>query len=125
MEQILRKIADKHDFQIRQIRHLTGGDINHVYAIETSNKRYVAKLNSATKFPGMFEAEAKGLRLLKATNSFRVPEVIAFGELDTTSYLLIEYIDPIKGSINQWSDFAEKLVKLHQTSTDHFGVRSQ
>lgn len=122
MEQILQKIADTNNLDVRKIWQLSGGDINSVYAIETPTKTYVAKLNSASKFPKMFEAEAKGLHLLNTTNSFKIPEVIAFGELDTTSYLLIEFIAPGNGTISHNRDFAQRLVVLHQTSNENFGL---
>ena len=40
-------------------------------------KHFFLKENNAAAFPGMFEAEKKGLDLLKKAGAFIVPEVIS------------------------------------------------
>lgn len=70
----------------------------------------------------MFTAEAKGLQLLKNSNSFIIPEVIATGEIGATSYLLMEYIPKGTPKIKFWELFAKNLTKLHQNTQARYGL---
>lgn len=100
---------------------LSGGDINDVCLVQTSNRKVVTKINSVSKFPGMFEAEAKGLYALKQYGTFVIPEVIYVDVFDDTSFLILEYMDSGKKSNNFWKIFGEKLAALHRDSTPFFG----
>ena len=75
-----------------------------------------------TKIPGMFRAEAQGLEILRNSQSFRIPEVIAIGDFQNTSYLLMEYLPEGKKNKNFWYDFASNLARLHQNSDTYFGL---
>ena len=99
-----------------------GGDINSVFLLNCIAESFVVKMNLASKFPVMFEAEAKGLQLLEATKGFKIPKVIAHGALDSYAYLIIEFISPGRPSTHFWDDFAEKLVALHKISQPQFGL---
>ena len=46
---------------------LGGGDINAAYRLNTAGGPFFIKVNSAARFPGMFEKEAAGLDLLAST----------------------------------------------------------
>ena len=65
---------------IEAIKPLSGGDINQVFLITTANQKMVVKLNNASQFPRMFEAEAKGLQALRESSAFTIPDVLHFGE---------------------------------------------
>lgn len=82
----------------------------------------MAKLNDADRFPGMFQAEARGLQLLKNTQSFRIPEVIAADRVGNTSYLLMEYLAKGNKTKNFWQHFASSLAELHKNSAPYFGL---
>lgn len=123
MNSILKKIALKQNLKLENAKSLQGGDINEVFLLECGSEKYVIKINEASKYPNMFEAEALGLKLLQVTNSFKIPKIIAAGVEGNTSYLLLEYIST--GSTYQvfWKDFAYCLVKLHQTTKNNFGLK--
>ncbi len=123
MNSILKKIALKQNLKLENAKSLQGGDINEVFLLECGSEKYVIKINEASKYPNMFEAEALGLKLLQVTNSFKIPKIIAAGVEGKTSYLLLEYIST--GSTYQvfWKDFAYCLVKLHQTTKNNFGLK--
>tara|TARA_R110002072_G_scaffold4384_16_gene30802 strand:+ start:2184 stop:2876 length:693 start_codon:yes stop_codon:yes gene_type:complete len=70
----------------------------------------------------MFEAEAKGLQLLKNTNTFKIPEAISYGETEKHSYLLLEYINPGTKSPNFNNTFGHQLAAMHQNTASHFGL---
>ena len=103
----------------KNIQLLTGGDINLVYHCTFDKQDLVIKLNSANKFPNMFEKEKKGLELL-AKSSFKIPKPLAFGTLENFDYLVLEYIQP--GSSINWEIFGFKLAQLHKITHSQFGL---
>jgi len=103
----------------KNIQLLTGGDINQVYHCTFDKQDLVVKLNSANKFPNMFEKEKKGLELL-AKSTFKIPKPIAFGTLENFDYLVLEYIQP--GSSINWEIFGFKLAQLHKITHSQFGL---
>ncbi len=101
---------------------MSGGDINDVYMLSTTKGKVIVKINIASLFPEMFAAEAKGLKELKSSNTFRVPEILGFDTIDNTSFLLLEYINTGQPSGDFWTVFGEKLALLHQQSSPCFGL---
>ena len=100
---------------------LTGGSINRVYLLHTSEAEKVIKLNHANKFPGMFPAEMEGLKALKETKTFDVPEVYSCGEISEQAYLLLEYKKESPQKSDFWKQFAEDLSAMHKVSATEFG----
>ena len=119
---ILAKIAEENNLDLTNSKPLSGGDINDVFLLNCTSEKYVVKINSASKFPGMFEAEAKGLQLLSNSKSFKIPTVLGFGTIENTSYLLLEYLAEGTKSKDFWQQFAENLARLHKTTQPHFGL---
>jgi len=99
-----------------------GGCINHAMKVETSSGNFFLKWNDAKCYPEMFEAEAKGLSLLKSTNAIGIPEVIGTDEEDGNSFIILEFIEAGKGEKNFWPDFGTALAHLHKHSSDYFGL---
>lgn len=79
------------------------------------------RVNKATVFPKMFLAEAKGLQTLAGAKVFRIPQVMAYGEIANESYLVLEYIYTQHPTTNFWKTFGIKLAQLHQHTNDTFG----
>lgn len=122
MQAVLAHIATQHNLNLLHATPLAGGDINKVFQLQCIEGNFVVKLNNATQFPGMFEAEKKGLHLLASSQSFEVPEVIVTDTINDTSYLLMEYINSGSKKNTFWEDFGIQLALLHQTTQDHFGL---
>ncbi len=122
MNAFLQKISATHDLNLLEARPLSGGDINEVFLLKSTSQNYVVKINNADRFPGMFKVEAKGLQLLNLTCSFKIPQVIAYGTIENSSYLLLEYIPTGSPSQSFWDVFGENLVKLHKTTQQNFGL---
>ena len=122
MFSFLQKIVAQKNFELLEVKRLSGGDINDVFLLKCTASYFVIKLNHADKFPGMFEAEAKGLSILKASESFRIPEIINCGIEGEQSYLLLENIEQGTISNHFWTDFPEQLAKLHSSSHNKFGL---
>lgn len=107
---------------IQSASPLGGGDINAAYRLNTSSGPYFIKVNSASRFPGMFEKEASGLRLMASTGVVRVPEVIAFGQEGVDIFLILEYLEAGPRKSMFWSDFGKSLARMHRHSADTFGL---
>jgi len=122
LKSTLKHIAKENNLELIDSKPLSGGDINEVFLLKCEEGNFVVKLNNASKFPKMFEAEAKGLQLLKQNSSFKIPEVIANGMDQNISYLILEYISPGNPSKDFSETFAAALAALHKTTADHFGL---
>jgi len=107
-----------------KITPLSGGSINDAYCVSHANKNWFIKLNSKTKYPGMFELESKGLKLLK-NSDFIIPGVISYGEYLDYSYLILDFIDTLSEQQMNWHLFGKNLAKMHQLSNDVFGLDYQ
>jgi fructosamine-3-kinase len=119
---VLRHIAEDNGLQVEHLQRLTGGDINEVFLLSCTTRKVVAKCNQSHTYPGMFEAEKKGLSLLASAGAFRVPKVLAIGDKDSNAYLLLEYIESGNMGSTFWQRFAEQLAALHTTTQAHFGL---
>jgi len=99
-----------------------GGSINSAFRIEKEKENYFLKTNDAKLFPGMFEAETKGLRLLRKAFEQGVPEVTETGIAGEEQYLLMEYIPSAAPGIAACYNFGRALAKMHRNTTDYFGL---
>ncbi|MAZ72352.1 MAG: fructosamine kinase [Flavobacteriaceae bacterium] len=122
MQATLKEIAEKNSLKLKEFKPLSGGDINTVYALYCQQGNFVIKLNNASRFPKMFETEAKGLQLLAASHTFKIPEVLAYGATKGTSYILLEKIEKGVKTKHFWSIFAENLAKMHKITQKYFGL---
>jgi fructosamine-3-kinase len=109
-------------FEVFASKRLTGGDINDVFQLNTSEGRFCIKVNSATEFPEMFQKEANGLDLLRNNSSFSIPEVIVVDSTQNDSYLLMSYIEEGNKSDDFWDQFGRQLSELHNATQKSFGL---
>lgn len=100
----------------------SGGCINHRGKLTTSDGVYFLKWNDLKKFPGMFAAEAKGLRLLRDAGALVVPEVIYVDHAGAYQFLLLEYIPSADKGRDYWEQFGRGLATLHKKSAQAFGL---
>jgi len=99
-----------------------GGCINECYELKTTAGKFFLKNNDAKKFPGMFEAEKKGLQLLNETVHGISPQVIATGEDGNEMILVLELIEKRSPAKEFWVDFAKKLSAIHRRTSNFFGL---
>lgn len=114
-ERILSKRFSK-DVIIHGSSGVGGGCINDSHRIDTSAGKFFVKYNNTSRYPGMFEAEAKGLKILKDSNTVNVPQVIGHSEAGLYSMLFLEFINSGTGLDDFWQDFGYNLAKMHQTT---------
>lgn len=101
--------------EVEASRPCSGGDINTAQLMRLHDGRdvFVKTNDCAAELPGLFAAEASGLKALRqAADSLRVPKVLAVGE----GYLVLEAIE----TGGKPADFEEKLgrglAELHRAS---------
>ncbi len=101
--------------------YVGGGSINDTRKIKTTAGDFFVKINSASKFPSMFEKEAKGLDVLGKTAEIDVPETIGFGEEDNIAFLVLKLIKSAPMVNNFWEIFGKRLAALHRNTHQYFG----
>lgn len=112
-------IAPDHALSFRAV---SGGSINHAASVTAGGETLFLKWNHASRYPGMFEAEAKGLRLLRDQGGARVPEVLETGTADDTAYLAMEYVAQGAAGSATADAFGAMLAALHRNSATQFGL---
>ncbi|MFO7720494.1 MAG: fructosamine kinase family protein [Gillisia sp.] len=123
LKPIFDRLAEKNNFQIDTVTRLPGGSINGVFLITTlSSEKFVVKLNSSHKFPGMFPAEKTGLEILQNAGNIAIPKVFDVGEFKSKAYLLLEYKASVKPAENFWELFGKQLAQLHKNTASKFGL---
>ena len=111
--------ATKRPFTLRNTSSVSGGSINDAHRIEgLDGTCYFVKLNDARHHP-MFVAEAEGLEAIAATNTLRVPRVIALGSAGRHSYLVLEFLE-LNGRGNARM-LGEQLAALHGCLGEMYG----
>ena len=99
-----------------------GGSINETYRLQTTTGPYFLKINEADQFPSLFVSEVQGLALLREAGELAVPDVIAQGEVNDTTFLLMQYIASEEADGNFQSRFGRALACMHRHSNASFGL---
>jgi fructosamine-3-kinase len=110
------------DTMLFAVAPVSGGSINTCLRLETGKGIFFLKENNAATFPGMFEAEKKGLHLLKTKSSFEIPAVLSIAEEESYSLLLMEWLEKSPSPGNGWRDAGKKLAQLHKNNASSFGL---
>jgi protein-ribulosamine 3-kinase len=103
-------------------KSLGGGCINHGGKLKTSSGDFFLKWNDARKYPGMFDAEAKGLRLLKQHSKIHIPEILGWFEETSFQGILLEFVESKGKSQLYWFELGSQLAVLHKNSSEVFGL---
>jgi len=114
-------IANRLSQDVLNISPLQGGDINDTFLIQTPGRQYVLKRNKKTRFPQMFEKEAKGLNKL-SLNGVITPQVIKIFEHDEDQFLILAHIQSEGPQHHFWKNFGQALSNLHLNSQEYFGL---
>ena len=107
---------------LSEIRTVGGGCINDAQVVATDLGRYFVKYNLSDRYPGMFEAEARGLEVLEKAGELKVPGVIAHGTAGRYAFLVLEYLDSGPRQKDFWEQFGRGLARLHRHTHEHFGL---
>lgn len=99
-----------------------GGSINKAAKLETNAGLFFVKWNDAATYPGMFEAEVRGLKLLRDTSTLHIPEVISSGTAGTDGWLLQRFLLKTTPDAAARYEAGCALATLHKNSATHFGL---
>ena len=108
--------------RINETNPVGGGCINQACRLKTSSGNFFLKYNSAAAYPGMFEKEAVGLKMLSDTHTISIPQVEQHGEAGKYAFLLLQYIETGNAGRNFWNEFGTKLADLHRNTNSFFGL---
>jgi fructosamine-3-kinase len=99
-----------------------GGCINETYKIRFGHQQLFCKVNSATKFPHLFEKESHGLKLIAEQNVIKVPGVIDCFETEGKQVLLLQWVNERERTEAFWKRFGQELAALHSVTNGYFGL---
>ncbi len=114
----------KNSLKISSFTSVSGGSINQAAKLSTEKETLFLKWNDS-KPAEMFSAEARGLRLLREANtSLRIPEVIDLNseEGELPGYLLMEYIEGVRGDGESSRKLGVGLAELHSVTSVAYGL---
>ena len=112
--------------EVIEMQFLSGGDINTSAQVFSSEGVFFVKWNQMDQNVSgkltMFEAEARGLDLLRQTDALHIPKVIGHGKHQDKSYLILDYIDPGKPTETYWETLGQSLAIVHSHTQPKFGL---
>lgn len=121
VEHWLSKVQPGHH-KIISVSPVSGGSINRTFTIRTTSAGYFIKFNDARRYPGMFEAESRGLAIIRKTACIEVPDVFLCAQAGTFSFLLMEEETGGGNHSHFWEDFGRRLACLHRVNGGYFGL---
>lgn len=108
------------DFSIiKQINQSFGGSINESFFAETAEGKYFVKYHPDAP-EHFFELEAKGLALIRETNTISVPEVLAYSDEKNNAFLIMEWVEGQKASDTE-EKLGDRIAAMHQTFGEQHG----
>ncbi len=120
MNELLKKIANQltqylqTKMEYRAHRPLSGGDINQVFLLKTTERgRFFVKINKASRLD-MFLAEHAALEEIRESNTLQTPEPILAGVVGNHAFLVMEFIDMGAGTPRSEEALGHGLARMHQ-----------
>ncbi len=109
--------------RIASAQAVGGGCVSPVARVDTrGGERFFLKWSAPGHPAGLLGAEARGLRLLAATHTVRVPDVVAAASDD--AWLLLEWIEPGPAAPDAWRRLGGDLAALHRVRGETFGAEA-
>jgi protein-ribulosamine 3-kinase len=115
-------LAQKLHTSSLKLQPVGGGSINQTYLVSTGSSTFFCKVNSATKFPHLFQKEAKGLQLLARQGTLKVPAVVDQFCAGDQQALLLEWIQNGQRTPDFWKAFGSQLAALHHVTGTSYGL---
>jgi protein-ribulosamine 3-kinase len=112
--------AIKQPFEIKTTKSIADRDINRTFLLQGETQRYFVKLNHPER-SDMFKAECAGLQALAQTKTVKIPQPILYGQTETASFLVLEYIELRRATVQSERVFGQQLAQLHLQKQPYFG----
>ncbi len=114
----IQQTTGRHFSPVQQ-QGMAGGSINAAFLLTGDDgQQYFVKTNRSGQ-KAMFEAEAHGLQEIASSHSLKVPASICFGDDQSQSYIVLEYLD-MTGRADQ-QILGEQLAMMHHVTAEQFG----
>lgn len=112
--------------EVIEMQFISGGNINTSAQVFSSEGVFFVKWNQLEPAtdgqPDLFAAEARGLDLLRETDTLHIPNVIGYGRQQEKSYLILDYVDPGTPDKAYWETLGHSLAVLHSHTQSTFGL---
>ena len=99
-----------------------GGCINRGGRLVTTAGDFFLKWNQTSSLEHMFETEANGLNILRATQAIHVPEVVSTGQANEFQFILLEYVNHELPRNDYWAMAGRQLAALHSKYGSAYGL---
>ena len=103
------------------IERLSGGDINEVFLIEETDRKWVVKRNNRLTFPEMLSKEYNALQFLTEDKSLNYPKPLAHFTDNKYQYLVIAYHEKGPNDNKGQAKLGIQLAQQHSLSAETFG----
>lgn len=120
LREVVRQLFDEEPRTKITLSQISGGCIHRAGVFDYRSQKYFIKWNTSTH--AMFEAEAKGLNLLRNVGKIYVPQVVGYGTAIGIDYLCMEYIQSGEKTSSFWEAFGVSLAQLHRHSSPSHGL---
>ncbi|MCB9233661.1 MAG: fructosamine kinase family protein [Bacteroidia bacterium] len=107
--------------KVQGSRPVSGGCIHHGCRLETNLGLFFLKYNYARALPN-FEAEARGLGILREKSPLFVPRALFTGNTPGHAFALIEFIETAPRKADFFGDFGRQLALQHQVTEVKYGL---
>ena len=110
------------DVRMLEYQPVSGGCINNGGYLRTNRGVFFLKYNHS-RYEGMFETEARGLRLLAEPGALHIPAVYTTGASeDQQRFIIMEWIGTGRPVSDFWEVLGHGLARLHSRSNPSFGL---
>ncbi len=103
------------------VRSVAGGSINQSFQLDIGHFGFFVKMNSRSRYPNMFELEMDGLEVIQSTNTISTPNIVNLFYDDDRAMLVMEFIREGQKPENYWSEFGQRLARMHKQTHVEFG----
>lgn len=100
---------------------VSGGCINDARRVTTADGRELFVKTSATARPGMYEAEARGLRWLAEAGA-PVPDVVAVREHEAPRGIALQWLEPAPPRPDRDEQLGRDLAAIHRAGAEQWGL---
>lgn len=107
--------------KIKSINQVSGGDISDAFCLESNQGKFFLKVNQEEFALDMFQKEKIGLEQIASYNIVKVPEIYKVGQVESSAFLLMEFINSESKQTANFKQFGIQLAELHLQFGDTFG----